>query len=129
MEVVIEKLDPVDILKTTKLLKNSKAVLATSNVTREVLDHIVNDVALKLVVDGNIEGVWCSKDMEDFTSLSYFYISPKMRGTLWVLKLFKFGLELVDPNKPILVETADTTGFDKYFEHIEGNTYLFKGLR
>ena len=67
--------------------------------------------------------------MEDFTSLSYFYISPKMRGTLWVLKLFKFGLELVDSNKPILVETADTTGFDKYFEHIEGNTYLFKGLR
>ena len=129
MEVVIEKLDPVDILKTTKLLKNSKAVLATSNVTREVLDHILNDVALKLIVDGNIEGIWCSKDIGEFTSLSYFYISPKMRGTLWVLKLFKFGLELVDPNKPILVETADTTGFDKYFEHIEGNTYLFKGLR
>ena len=52
MEIVIEKLDPADILKTTKLLKNSKAVLATSNVTREVLDHIINDIALKLVVDG-----------------------------------------------------------------------------
>lgn len=128
MEVVIEKLDPADILKTTKLLKNSKALLP-HNLTRGVIDHIINGTALKLVVDGNIEGVWCSKDIGEFTSLSYFYISPKMRGTLWVLKLFKFGLELVDPNKPILVETADTTGFDKYFEHIEGNTYLFKGLR
>ena len=67
--------------------------------------------------------------MEDFTSLSYFYISPKMRGTLWVLKLFKLGLKLVDPTKPLLVETVDTTGFGNYFEHIEGNTYLFKGLR
>ena len=128
METVIEKLDSSDILKVTKLIKNSKALLP-HNLTREVIDHIVNYTALKLVVNGNIEGVWCSKDMEDFTSLSYFYISPKMRGTLWVLKLFKFGLGLVDPNKPILVETADTTGFDKYFEHVEGNTYLFKGLR
>ena len=128
MEVVIEKLDPADILKTTKLLKNSKALLP-HNLTRGVIDHIINGTALKLVVDGNIEGVWCSKDMEDFTSLSYFYISPKMRGTLWVLKLFKLGLKLVDPTKPLLVETADTTGFGNYFDHVEDDVYVFKGFR
>ena len=128
MEVIIEKIKHGDILEIQKLLKYSTAIIA-DNPTREVLSHIGDGVALKMVTDGKITGLWCSRDMEEFTSLSYFYIDPSMRYTLWVLKLFKVGFGMIDNSKPLLIETADTTGFDKYFEHIEGNTYLFKGLR
>ena len=128
METVIDKLESGDILKVTRLLKGSNAILA-NNVTREILDHISNGVALKLVVDGKIEGIWCSKDTGEYISLSYFYISTSMRRTFGVLELFKTGLSLVDINKPLLIETADTTGFDKYFDHVENNVYVFKGFR
>ena len=128
MEVVIDKLESGDILKVTRLFKGSSAILA-DNVTREILDHINNGVALKLVVDDKLEGVWCSKDMGEFISLSYFYIGTNMRGTLWVLELFKTGVSLVDASKPLLIETADTTGFNKYFNHVEDNVYAFKGFR
>lgn len=128
MEVIIEKMKHGDILEVQKLLKYSTAIIA-DNPTREVLSHIGDGVALKMVTDGKITGLWCSRDMEEFTSLSYFYIDPSMRSTLWVLKLFKIGFGMIDTSKPLLIETKDTTGFEKYVEHIEGNIYSFKGLR
>ena len=128
MEVIIEKIKHGDILEIQKLLNNSTAIIA-DNVVREVLGHIGNGIALKMITDGKITGVWCSKDMIEYTSLSYFYIDPSMRCTLWVLKLFKIGLGLIDTSKPLLIETKDITGFDKYVEHIEENIYSFKGFR
>ena len=128
MEVIIEKIKHGDILEIQKLLNNSTAIVA-DNVVREVLGHIGNGTALKMITDGKITGVWCSKDMIEYTSLSYFYIDPSMRCTLWVLKLFKIGLGLIDTSKPLLIETKDITGFDKYVEHIEENIYSFKGFR
>lgn len=128
VEVIIEKIKHGDILEIQKLLNNSTAIIA-DNVVREVLGHIGNGTALKMITDGKITGVWCSKDMIEYTSLSYFYIDPSMRCTLWVLKLFKIGLGLIDTSKPLLIETKDITGFDKYVEHIEENIYSFKGFR
>ena len=128
MEARIKEIVHGDVLEINRLLKDSKAI-TTENVMREVLEHLNNGIALKLEVDGKIEGVWCSKDMGEFTSLSFFYVSTRMRGTLWVLELFKSGVNLIDENKPLLVETADTTGFDRYFEHVKGNVYAFKGFR
>ena len=128
VEVIIEKIKHGDILEIQKLLNNSTAIIA-DNVVREVLSHIGNGTALKMITDGKITGVWCSKDMIEYTSLSYFYIDPSMRCTLWVLKLFKIGLGLIDTSKPLLIETKDITGFDKYVEHIEENIYSFKGFR
>lgn len=128
VEVIIEKIKHGDILEIQKLLNNSTAIVA-DNVVREVLGHIGNGTALKMITDGKITGVWCSKDMIEYTSLSYFYIDPSMRCTLWVLKLFKIGLGLIDTSKPLLIETKDITGFDKYVEHIEENIYSFKGFR
>lgn len=128
MEVIIEKIKHGDILEIQKLLNNSTAIIA-DNVVREVLGHIGNGTALKMITDGKITGVWCSKDMIEYTSLSYFYIDPSMRCTLWVLKFFKIGLGLIDTSKPLLIETKDITGFDKYVEHIEENIYSFKGFR
>lgn len=128
VEVIIEKIKHGDILEIQKLLNNSTAIVA-DNVVREVLGHIGNGIALKMITDGKITGVWCSKDIIEYTSLSYFYIDPSMRCTLWVLKLFKIGLGLIDTSKPLLIETKDITGFDKYVEHIEENIYSFKGFR
>lgn len=128
MEVIIDKIKHVDILEIQKLLKNSTAIVA-DNVVREVLSHIGNGTALKMVADGEITGLWCSVDMVEYTSLSYFYIDPSMRCTLWVLKFFKVGLSMIDNSKPLLIKTKDTTGFENYVEQVEGNTYVFKGFR
>lgn len=128
VEVIIEKIKHGDILKIQKLLNNSTAIVA-DNVIREVLNHIGNGTALKMTTDDEITGVWCSIDMGEYTSLSYFYIAPSMRCTLWVLKFFKIGLGFIDINKPLLITTKDTTGFEKYVEHVKDNIYSFKGLR
>ena len=128
MEVIIEKIKHGDILEIQKLLNNSTAIIV-DNPTREILNHIGNGTALKMVADGKIAGIWCSMDMREYTSLSYFYIDPSMRCTLWVLKFFKTGFGMIDISKPLLIETKDTTGFEKYVEHVEGNIYSFKGLR
>lgn len=128
VEAVVEKIEHGDVLEIKKLLERSKAVLA-ENVSREVLSHLDGGVALKLVVDGKIAGVWCSLDMGEYVSLSYFYIREDMRGSLWVLKLFKMGIIMGAQDKPLMIETKDTAGFDKYVEHVEGNVYVFKGFR
>lgn len=128
VEVIIENIRHGDILEIQKLLNNSTAIVA-DNVVREVLGHIGNGIALKMITDGKITGVWCSKDMIEYTSLSYFYIDPSMRCTLWVLKFFKIGLEFIDKNKPLLITTKDTTGFNRYVEHVDGDIYSFKGFR
>lgn len=128
VEIVIDKIKHKDILEIKKLLSKSEIVVA-DNVTREVLEHIGKGVALKLVVDGEIAGVWCSLDIGEYTSLSYFYIREDIRCTVWVLKFFKTGFSYVDSSKPIIIVAKDTTGFDRYVEHLEGNSYVFKGFR
>ena len=128
MEVIIDKIKHGDILEIKRLLKESTAIVS-ENPSREILKHIDNGTALKMVADGEITGLWCSVDMVEYTSLSYFYIDPSMRCTLWVLKFFKIGLKFIDSNKPLLITTKNTTGFDRYVEHVEGNIYSFKGFR
>lgn len=128
METSIELIQHKDILEVKKLLSDSPSILAT-NIVREVLEHVSSGVALKLVVDGKIKGVWCSFDMKEYVSLSYFFIHPDIRRTMLVFKFFKTGLSFVDMSKPILIQTKDITGFERYVQHIEGNTYCFKGLR
>lgn len=128
VEVIIDKIKHGDILEIKRLLKESTAIVS-ENPSREILKHIDNGTALKMVADGEITGLWCSVDMVEYTSLSYFYIDPSMRCTLWVLKFFKIGLKFIDSNKPLLITTKNTTGFDRYVEHVEGNIYSFKGFR
>lgn len=128
MEVIIDKIKHGDILEIKRLLKESTAIVS-ENPSREILKHIDNGTALKMVANGEITGLWCSVDMVEYTSLSYFYIDPSMRCTLWVLKFFKIGLKFIDSNKPLLITTKNTTGFDRYVEHVEGNIYSFKGFR
>lgn len=128
MEAVIDNIKHGDILEIKKLLKESTAIIS-ENPSREILNHINSGAALKMVADGKIIGIWCSLDMGEYTSLSYFYVVPRIRCTLLVLKLFKAGLNIVDMNKPLLIETKDTAGFSRYVEHIENNVYSFKGFR
>lgn len=128
MEVIIDKIKHGDILEIKRLLKESTAIVS-ENPSREILKHISSGNALKMTADNKIVGIWCSMDMGEYTSLSYFYINPSIRCTLWVLKFFKVGLELIDKTKPLLIETKDTTGFNRYVEHVNGDIYSFKGLR
>lgn len=128
MEVRIEKIKHGDILEIKRLLEGSTSIVA-NNVTREILQHIKDGIALKMVTDDKITGIWCSIEMEEYTSLSYFYIDSSMRRTMWVLDLFICAGTLISKTKPVLIASKDTTGFDRYVEKIGENLYRFKGLR
>jgi hypothetical protein len=128
MEVSIDKVVHGDVLEIKRMLEDSTAVVA-ENVSREVLYHIGNGVALKMVTDGKITGVWCSIDMGEYTSLSYFYVAPSMRKTIWVLELFVTAGRMIDNSKPVMINTKDTTGFERYVEKVGEGLYRFKGLR
>lgn len=128
METSIEILENKDIIEAKNLLSGSKSLIS-ENLVREILEHISNGIALKLIVDGKIKGIWCSLDMKEYTSLSFFFIHPDVRRTILVFSFFKTCLSFIDLSKPILIQTKDTTGFERYVKHLYGDTYCFKGLR
>lgn len=128
METSIEILENKDIIEAKNLLSGSKSLMSV-NLVREILEHISNGIALKLIVDGKIKGIWCSLDMKEYTSLSFFFIHPDVRRTILVFSFFKTCLSFIDLSKPILIQTKDTTGFERYVKHLDGDTYCFKGLR
>ena len=128
MEALIDKIKHADIIEIKRLLSNSTNIMS-SNPVRDILDHISNGIALKLVKNGKIVGIWCSKDIGMYTSLSYFYIDESVRRTMVVLDFFITAGSMLDKSKPVLITTKDTTGFDRYVEKIGENLYKFKGLR
>lgn len=128
METSIEILENKDIIEAKNLLSGSKSLMS-ANLVREILEHISDGIALKLIVDGKIKGIWCSLDMKEYTSLSFFFIHPDIRRTMLVFSFFKTCISFIDTNKPIIIKTKDTTGFEKYVEYLGDDTYYFKGLR
>lgn len=128
VEAVIGKIEYKDILEVKNVLKESKAVMA-DNISGEVLRHIREGVALKLVSDGMIVGVWCSIDMGEYISLSYFYVDPMFRRTMWLLEFFLTASSSLEKGKHVVIAAKDTEGFDKYVEKIGEDLYRFKGVR
>lgn len=125
MEVTIELLSNSDILKATKLIKNSKSIVA-SNVTREILHHISEGIALKLIEpDGKIVGIWCSKDMGEYVSLSYCFVNSSKRNAY---RFINYCVDAVDCNgtKPLLLTAKDISLFKNHVEHIEDNIYILR---
>ena len=129
----IKKVEYKDAIEIKKLLVNSTSVVNTSRLLPEILEHIEKDgcVANKIEKDGNILGVWLSKEFDTHTSLSYLFIAEELRKKSIVLELFMKSSTQISTSKPLVLSTKDTTGFEKYVKLIDkkNNLYEFKGFR
>ena len=127
----IKKVEYKDAIEVKKLLVNSPSIVNTSKLLPEILEHIDKEgcVANKIENDGKILGVWLSKEYPECTTLSYFYIGSELRRKVIVLEFFSKCLIEINNNKPILINSKDTTGFDRYVTKIAEDKYIFKGFR
>ena len=129
----IKKVEYKDAIEIKKLLVNSPSIINTSRLLPEILEHIDKEgcVAKKIENDGNILGVWLSKEFDTHTSLSYLFIKEELRRKPIVLELFMKSLVQISSSKPLVLSTKDTTGFEKYVKLIDEkkNLYEFKGFR
>ena len=129
----IKKVEYKDAIGIKKLLVDSNSIVSTSRLLPEILEHIEKDecVANKIEKDGNVLGVWLSKEFDTHTSLSYLFIKEELRRKPIVLELFMKSLVQISNSKPLVLSTKDTTGFEKYVKLIDEkkNLYEFKGFR
>ena len=129
----IKKVEYKDAIEIKKLLVNSPSIVNTGRLLPEILEHIDRKgcVANKIEKDGNILGVWLSKEFDTHTSLSYLFIAEELRKKHIVLEFFMKSLVQISNSKPLVLSTKDTTGFEKYVKLIDeqNNLYEFKGLR
>ena len=129
----IKKVEYKDAIGIKKLLVNSPSIVDTGKLLPEILEHIDKEgcVANKIENDGNLLGVWLSKEFDTHTSLSYLFIKEELRRKPIVLELFMKSLVQISNSKPLLLSTKDTTGFEKYVKLIDkkNNLYEFKGFR
>ena len=127
----IKKVEYKDAIEIKKLLVNSPSIVNTSRLLPEILEHIDKEgcVANKIENDDKIAGVWLSKEFDTHTSLSYLFIAEELRRKLIVLEFVGECIKNVNPVKPIIITTSDTTGFDRYVERIGNSRYVFKGFR
>lgn len=130
--MTIRKMEYSDAIAVSNMLKVSSSIPNDVLVVKDVLSHVnsLDSLAVVLVDDDSIiVGVWCSKEFEDYVSLSFFYIDESIRRKLIVLQFFKQCLDSVNTSKPVLIKSADTAGFDKYVKHVEDDIYQFVGFR
>ena len=129
----IKKVEYKDAIGIKKLLVNSPSIVDTGKLLPEILEHIDKEgcVANKIENDGNLLGVWLSKEFDTHTSLSYLFIKEELRRKPIVLELFMKSLVQISNSKPLLLSAKDTTGFEKYVKLIDEkkNLYEFKGFR
>ena len=129
----IKNVEYKDAIGIKKLLVDSNSIVSTSRLLPEILEHIEKDecVANKIEKDGNVLGVWLSKEFDTHTSLSYLFIKEELRRKPIVLELFMKSLVQISSSKPLLLSAKDTTGFEKYVKLIDEkkNLYEFKGFR
>lgn len=114
-----------------KILKRSKA-LATTKVVKDIIDHVTDKDSLALKMtnsDGDTIGIWCSREFDDYVSLSFFYMDESVRRKPQVIVFFKHCYEMIDCNKPLIILAKDITGFERYVKQIDDNVYQFIGLR
>ena len=127
----IKKVEYKDAIDIKKLLVSSPSIVDTGKLLPEVLQHVDKDdcVANKIDRNGDILGVWLSKEFDTYTSLSYLFVAEELRTSFIVLKFIGECIKEVNPNKPIIIKTSCTTGFDRYVENIGDGLYVFKGFR
>ena len=117
-----------DAIAVGRMLKHSK-ILMSDTVVKDVLEHIKDGTALKFVDDDKILGVWCSKEFETHTSLSFFYIDESIRRKPQLIVFFRNCMEQINLSKPLLITAKGVTGFDMYVKKVGEDLYQFIGLR
>lgn len=134
-DLIIDNVKFNDASTIKKMIQHSDAI-TTNRLLPEILEHIgrKNSLALKMVIDNEIVGVWCSCEMEEHISLSFFYVDEKYRKKPECLWFFNTCFNHLLPkcgviNKPILLASDDISDFERYVEHVEDNIYMLKGLR
>lgn len=130
-ELCILPVEYKDCLALKKVLQGTKS-LNTNQVLQEMISHLYSkdSYAIKLI-DKNTEevlGVWFSKEFEEYISLSFFYIFPKIRRHIEVLEFFNYCRRLSE-DKPILINSKDISGFERYVTQIDEDTYQLVGFR
>lgn len=121
-----------DAIEIKKLLVHSPSIVDSNRLLPEILEHIDNSDSIATIVEdeGKMLGVWLSKELDEYISLSYFYIAEELRMKSIVLKFFAYNYNLVkEKNKNILIKANDLTGFERYVVHVEDDIYMFKGFR
>lgn len=121
-----------DAIEIKKLLVHSPSIVDSNRLLPEILEHIGSSDSIATIVEdeGKILGVWLSKELDEYISLSYFYIAEELRMKSIVLKFFAYNYNLVkEKNKNILIKANDLTGFERYVVHVEDDIYIFKGFR
>ena len=128
---MISNIEISEAISVSKILKTSKA-LASTRVVKDIIDHINdnNGLAIKFTgSEGKILGIWCSKELETHTSLTFFYMDNSVRMKREVIVFFMHCYEKLDKTKPVLIKTKDTTGFERYVKQIDNDMYQFIGFR
>lgn len=128
---MISNIEISEAISVSKILKTSKA-LASTRVVKDIIDHINdnNGLAIKFTgSDDSILGIWCSKELETHTSLTFFYMDKSVRMKREVIVFFMHCYEKLDKTKPVLIKTKDTTGFERYVKQIDNDVYQFIGFR
>lgn len=128
---MISNIEISEAISVSKILKTSKA-LASTRVVKDIIDHIndSNGLAIKFTgSDDSILGIWCSKELETHTSLTFFYMDNSVRMKREVIVFFMHCYEKLDKTKPVLIKTKDTTGFERYVKQIDNDVYQFIGFR
>lgn len=124
----VDKLAYSDLFKVKELLKNNSSIVNPKRIFAELSKSLSLKCtsALKLVVEDAIVGVSVCTDFGEYISLSYYYVSPEYRMTYASLRLYVATLANLDESKPILIETKDITGFERFLTHIKDDLYLFR---
>ena len=125
---MIRKATAADVLAIRDILLKSSAVI-NDNLTKNIYEHILDGVALVIEKESKIKGIWMSMEFDTHISLSYFYIDESERRKPNTMVFFTEGMRHLPKSKRILIRTRDTSGFEKYIEHVEDDIYEFKGLR
>lgn len=124
----IQKIVYRDIHTVKNFLEQSDNIDKT-DLLQELLVHVKDGVAYKATVSDSIVGVWCSLEFDTHTSLSFFYTDESIRRKIELAKFFTFCVSKINKEKPLMIETESTEGFERYIKHIDGNKYQFVGLR
>lgn len=128
---MVAEVEYSDIIKIASMIRNTDAI-ATDRVVSELLVHLKDkeeSLALKIVLDDEIVGVWFSKEFDKHISLSFFYLDESIRKNPKGVEFFKHCYGLVNKSKPMYLVANDTKGFEKYVEKVSDNLYRFVGPR
>lgn len=119
----------IDIISIKRLLEGSTA-LSTTSLLRDIVSHVIDeDCTAMLMLDSDLQGVWMSKEFDEYISLSFFYIKESSRYKKGMFIFFKYCFDKYTNGKPVYIKAKDVSTFKRFVEHVDDDVYRFKGFR